>query len=358
MYSIREIPMKPRMLKILICPECKSKFRLNNLSGKGKEIMDGILCCKKCGKSYPIISGIPRIIPTSMINKELLRYFAGKYGEGVLSKETAPRKPHMITEKTSKSFGFQWSIFSEMYKEYEKNFLDYIEPLKPDFFRGKLVLDAGCGFGRHTYYAAKYGSEVVGFDLSDAVDAAYRNCRKFQKVHIVQGDIYSLPFRSSFDFIMSIGVLHHLPRPKEGYLRLVKLAKPGTLVFAWLYGKEGRSFKTVFLEGSIRKVTVRMPRRMLYYLCYLPAGLYHTANIFYRVLKRMGAGSIAERIPFRNYAKFPFRVKLADAYDFLGTPINNYYTMAECEKWARDAKLKETSVTSLGGRSWRVFGRK
>jgi SAM-dependent methyltransferase len=246
-----------------------------------------------------------------------------------------------------------------MFGEYERGFLDYISPLKPAFFRGKVVLDAGCGFGRFTSYAARYGAEVVGFDLSDAVEAAYRNCRGMKKVHIVQGDIYHLPFGKRFDFIMSIGVLHHLPDPKGGYVSLAGLMRKGTLLFAWLYGREGRTFKVVFLEGTIRRLTVRMPQRMLYYLCYVPAALYHFSNGLHNLLKRWGPTSgLAGSLPFKNYAGYPFGVKLADAYDFLGTPVNNYYTREECEEWARDAGLKDVSVTSLKGRSWRIFGSK
>lgn len=351
--------MKKRLLDIITCPECGGTLNISKLESEKTEIIDGLLSCKECKNTYPVINGIPRMLPTSMINGKLVDYFEKKYGMDVMATgKTDGSDAQKITEKTSKSFGFQWNVFSEMHKEYEQNFLNYVKPLKPSFFSSKLVLDAGCGFGRHTYYAAEYGSEVVGFDLSDAVEAAYKNCRKFPKVHIIQADIYNLPFRGKFDFIMSIGVLHHLPRPKEGYMELVRLARPKTLILVWLYGSEGRAFKTVFLEGTIRKIAVRMPQRMLYYFCYLPAALYHTANQLYKALDRLGAKSLAEKMPFKNYAKFPFRVKLADAYDFLGTPINNYYTREECEKWAKDAKLKDISVTSLGGRSWRIFGKK
>ncbi len=350
--------MKKSLLRILSCP-CGGELSLDVLDKNGIEINDGIMNCVSCKQSYPIINGIPRMLPASMINNSVLRQFTEKYKESLPNHaEINDKKAEKIKVETSKSFGFQWNVFSEMHKEYEKNFLNYIEPLRPSFFKNKIVLDAGCGFGRHTYYAARYGAEVIGFDLSDAVDAAYQNCRKFPNVHIVQGDIYNLPFRKKFDFIMSIGVLHHLPYPKKGYAELVKLAKSGTLILAWLYGSEGRTFKTVFLEGTIRKITVGMPQRMLYYFCYIPAILYHTLNKLYRLLGWFGASGLAERIPFKNYAKFPFRVKLADAYDFLGTPINNYYSREECEQWIKDENLRKSSVTSLGGRSWRLFGTK
>ena len=63
-----------------------------------------------------------------------------------------------------------------MYPHWEENFRSYFEPLvKRDDFAGKLVLDAGCGFGRHAFYAAKFGAEVLAMDLSEAVEAAYEN---------------------------------------------------------------------------------------------------------------------------------------------------------------------------------------
>ncbi|MFH0956327.1 MAG: methyltransferase domain-containing protein, partial [Candidatus Aenigmatarchaeota archaeon] len=255
--------MKKRLLSLLACPSCGRGLSLSILKENGGKTEDGLLSCGGCKESYPVIAGILRMLPSSMINSALLSQFRQRYGNILPEKKTGGGGAQKLKEKTSESFGFQWNAFSEMYPEYEKNFLSYIEPLKPSFFRGKLVLDAGCGFGRHTYYAAKYGGEVVGFDLSDAVEAAYRNCGRMKNVHIVQGDIYHLPFSGKFSFIMSIGVLHHLPDPRAGYMKLVELARPGTLVYAWLYGKEGRTFKTVFLEGTIRKVAVRMPKRML-----------------------------------------------------------------------------------------------
>jgi SAM-dependent methyltransferase/uncharacterized protein YbaR (Trm112 family) len=351
--------MKRTLLSILVCPSCGKGLALRVLGEEGREITEGLLTCKGCGDSYPVIRGIARMLPASMINRHLLDSFMEKHGNLPASFGRAERSStQAVKERTSKSFGFQWNVFSEMHKEYEKNFLNYVHPKDPSFFRGKKVLDAGCGFGRHTYYAAKYGADVVGFDLSDAVDAAYRNCGKMPNVHIVQGDIYNLPFRKAFDFVMSIGVLHHLPQPEKGYRSLVGLLRRGDEIFAWLYGSEGRAFKTKFLEGTIRKAALRMPQRMLYYFCYLPASLYHASNLLYRALRRLGAAGTAEKIPFKNYAKFPFRVKLADSYDFLGTPINTYYTKEEATQWAKNAGLRDISVTSLGGRSWRVFGRK
>jgi ubiquinone/menaquinone biosynthesis C-methylase UbiE len=50
--------------------------------------------------------------------------------------------------RTALSFGYEWQRFPEMYAEWEKQFLDYMQPHNPEFFKGKKVLDAGCGNGR------------------------------------------------------------------------------------------------------------------------------------------------------------------------------------------------------------------
>lgn len=352
--------MKLGVLDILSCPDCSGSLKAEAFTKDGKEIKDGILKCKKCGKYFPIINGIPRMLPLRMINGSLISRFLDRYGDRVPKDllKTGGKDTEELKRKTSESFGFQWNVFPVIRKEHEQNFLNYIAPIKPSFFRKKLVLDAGCGFGRHTYFSAKWGAEVVGFDLSDAVEAAYKNCGRMPKVHIVQGDIYNPPFRRDFDFIMSIGVLHHLPKPKQGFLRLVDLAKKNTDVFIWLYGREGRWFKIHIVEGIIRRATTRMPHRMLYYLCYIPASLYHFTNLVYKSLNRLGASGIARHLPFKDWAKFEFKSKHQDAFDLLATPVNNYYTREEVLQWGKDAKLKGIKVTSLDGKSWRLFGKK
>ena len=62
------------------------------------------------------------------------------------------------------------------------------------------LLDCGCGKGRHLRVMAGFGaSELVGVDVSDAVDVAYANTRELGNVNIVQADLHRLPLRNEFD---------------------------------------------------------------------------------------------------------------------------------------------------------------
>ena len=64
--------------------------------------------------------------------------------------------------------------YSQLTDADRKEFLGWISPLTPRDFGDRVVLDAGCGKGRHIFLAAQFKARtVVGVDLSDAVEAAY-----------------------------------------------------------------------------------------------------------------------------------------------------------------------------------------
>ncbi len=159
--------MKPRLLEMLACPTCAGQLELRDAQADPEcegEIKSGELVCLSCAARFSVRDGIPRLLPAGL----------------------SP-----VVERTSAAFGWQWKEFVELYDQYEAQFLDWIHPIQPDFFRDKVVLDAGCGNGRHAYYAGQYGAqEVVAMDLSDAVETAYANLGKMPNVHVVQGDIY------------------------------------------------------------------------------------------------------------------------------------------------------------------------
>jgi len=252
-----------------------------------------------------------------------------------------------LKERTANSFGFEWSHFDTIYSQYENNFLSYVWPLEPDSFKNKKVIDAGCGAGRHSYFLAKYGAEVTAFDFSPrAVQAARTNLGRHPNVNVVQEDIYHLPdsWQDRFDIVLCIGVLHHLPDPREGFRQLLKIVKPGGMIAIWVYGKRDNKMAQVLYEPT-RRVTTRIPHQALYYLSWLPAAAVEAAN-------RTGAPL------FRHYSQFPFRTKWNDAFDVLSAPRANYYDLGEIQSWYEEAGLKDTKITErmLGGKAKGIRG--
>jgi len=175
--------MREFLKKILICPQCHGEFETVVFAREEEEVIDGILYCKLCGKAYPIIYSIPRMLEDALQrNADFLIKFSKELKDLQIEIPPAKSSSHSrIDELTQSSFGFQWSHFSEMSCDFKENFLNYIYPQGPSFFKGKVGLDIGCGFGRHIYNAAQFGAEMVGIDFSLAIDSTYKNTKQFFK---------------------------------------------------------------------------------------------------------------------------------------------------------------------------------
>jgi len=261
-------------------------------------------------------------------------------------------------EFTKGSFGYQWTKFPDMVKEFREDFLKFIYPVRPSFLKGKLILDAGCGFGRHLYYAASFGATAIGMDLSKAVDEAWKNTRTQPRAYIVQGDIYNPPFREEiFDYVYSLGVLHHLPVPEEGLHALLSLLKPQGTLSIWVYSKS-RKVANALLE-MVRFLARRLPYPLMNALSFMMASLDWGIFIFpYKVLRKYG---LMERFAFPRvmlYARYPFVVCWTDWFDRLSAPIRFYYDKKDLQGWARRARLKNVHISPTGLYGWRLRGRK
>lgn len=111
---------------------------------------------------------------------------------------------------------------------------------QPSDLKGKRVLDVGCGTGRYLEVVLKEEPEsLVGVDLSEAVYVAAENLLlKNNRLMLLQCDANHLPLPDQvFDFVYSIGVIHHTPDPYKTWKNLVRLVKPGGRFAIWVYGK-------------------------------------------------------------------------------------------------------------------------
>ena len=102
--------------------------------------------------------------------------------------------------------------------------------------------------------------EIFGVDLSEAVDAAYLNTRKYSNIHILQADLMRLPFkRKAFDFIFGEGVLHHTPDTKKAFQTLLNFLSPEGEIAIYIYKKKGPIRE--FCDDYIRHFTTGLSYR-------------------------------------------------------------------------------------------------
>lgn len=264
-----------------------------------------------------------------------------------------------LKSETAESFGYEWDAFGGPRPEWRRNFVDYMQPHPLSFFEGKSVLDVGTGSGRHAGEAARQGARVVAVDLGDAIDVARRNVPP--EVMTVQADAEALPFApASFDFVMSIGVLHHLPDTGRALRALVPFAKPGGRVHVYLYWWPTRRSHRLILRGvsMARRLTTQMPHRLLHAACYPLAALLFIAVVLpYRLLRRFPRlEPIADALPLKIYADYPFGVLVNDQFDRFSAPIERRFTREQAERLMVDAGLEDVRV--LPNHGWVCDGRR
>lgn len=96
-----------------------------------------------------------------------------------------------------------------------------VEPHLRDFagfhqWRGKRVLEIGCGMGWDAVEFAKHGAHYVGVDISeDSVKLAKQQFEAYGlegEFHVLDaGDSEALKQLGEFDLVYSMGVIHHYP---------------------------------------------------------------------------------------------------------------------------------------------------
>jgi SAM-dependent methyltransferase len=147
-----------------------------------------------------------------------------------------------LREHQRQSFDYQWSALP-----YHDQFLtneawkalaaaDVAARLdKPlEWFRGKKVLDCGCGPGRHVYAFAQMGARVVAFDTSPTGLAEVgRLAEQFPgQIEAFEHDVLrDIPVDCDFDVVWCYGVIHHTGDAFRALTNIARHVRPG----GWLY---------------------------------------------------------------------------------------------------------------------------
>jgi SAM-dependent methyltransferase len=328
--------MRRPFVEDLLCPI--SADRLELVTGETDDIVwSGELVCRGCGHRWAVQDGVPRLVPPDLPEDQ---------------------------QRTGDAFAAEWLHFDEMHPEFEAQFLDWLDPIEPSFFEGKRVLDAGCGTGRHAFYAARFGaSEVVALELGESVETARRVLEPFANVDVVQADLLRPPLRSpadggGFDLVYCIGVLHHLPNPREGIRALVELLRPGGTLAVWVYGYENNGFVRNVVE-PLRRVSTRVPPPLLRALSWPFGAAFHlVAKGVYRPLRGTKVG---RALPLNEYlasvGRFSFRHNYAIVFDQLVAPTSVYIKGVELEQWLDENGLVDVALSHRHANSWRGRGR-
>lgn len=135
-------------------------------------------------------------------------------------------------------------IYGKIPKQKAENYLKNLEITKEDT-NNKELLIAGVGAGKELKYLNDFGWKITAIDLF--IDKARQENVKLD-INLIQTDIIKFNPINRYDYIYSVGVLHHTPEPRKYFNHLVKLLKPQGKIYIWIYNKQRfgflRRFKT------------------------------------------------------------------------------------------------------------------
>lgn len=304
--------MNPRILPLLACPECRASLVLEATARDGDEVLEGGLRCDACARRYAIRNGIPRFVD----------------GDAYAA-----------------SFSRQWWRFRQVQldslrrgDETRERFVAMTGTAEGDL-TGRRVLEVGCGPGKFLETVLGMGAEAFGVDISFAVDAARENFGVRPDVHLIQADVFRLPFvDSAFDLVFSLGVLHHTPDCRRAFEQLPRLAAPGGRVAIWVYAQE----IVPHFNRRLRSITRRMPPGLLYAACLAVVPFTYLFNIPYLRAPFYGLRSYFQWISWGGW-----RERWLDTVDWYSCWYQSAHTYPEVHRWFLDAGLDDVRLGEI-----------
>jgi len=266
--------MRKQLLDRLVCPQCHGDLTCDVVETRDDgDIMTGHLDCPACPARYPVTGGIPRFVPS---------------------------------DNYASSFGYQWNRFRQEQIDSLNGMQQSEQRLRtetewdPASLTDQWVLDAGCGAGRFLEVAGRISeAQVVGVDISGAVEAARETLEGRPNTHLVQASLFALPFRpGTFDAAYCIGVIQHTPDPPAAIRGVARAVRPGGRIAITAY--ERRRFTMWYSKYWVRPLTRRLKQEhLLQVIKVAMPPLFAASEILFRI---PGLGRVFQfMLPIANY---------------------------------------------------------
>jgi len=270
-----------------------------------------------------------------------------------------------IDKKVVDEFGDEWLKFFEQDDDIvKKGGEEYFDILNDSIINSKTyVLDIGCGTGRWTKYISPKVGFIEAVDPSNAIFAADKLLGKTKNVRLSKASIETLPFADeTFDFVMSIGVLHHTPNTQQALIDCVKKVKKDGYFYVYLYyNLENRGFfyKSLFkLSDLVRRFVSRLPGKIKHLVCDVLAIIFYMPFILTgRFFNFLGFKNLAKKMPLHGYQNRSFFMIRNDTLDRFGTRLEQRFSSKQIIEMMENAGLTDI-VISPGIPLYHAVGRK
>ena len=249
-----------------------------------------------------------------------------------------------MQQKKQSEWHEQWSMLQD-----DELFLfkDWIYPVTLEDFKGHTVLECGCGGGQHTSFVAPYAGHLTAVDLNTTDIARERNA-KFTNIDFVEADLGNMDLGKQFDFVFSIGVVHHTDDPDRTFENMKKHTKSGGKTIVWVYSKEGNGLVAGMVEPIRKAFLVKMSRKGLLTLSRITTALMYLPiyTVYYLPLKFLPFYEY-----FGNFRKLSYYRNTLNVFDKLNAPQVDFISRERIGRWFNENDYTDIHI-------WRGSGTK
>jgi len=260
-----------------------------------------------------------------------------------------------VGARTIADFGEQWTAYSNTSGFFGSAdlFNDFLGPLLIDRnLQGRSVAEIGSGTGRFVNVMAAAGAaQIIALEPSQAMCVLREKTTPFRdRITYLETTGDRLPPSGDVDYVISIGVIHHIPDPEPVMAAAFRALKHGGRCVIWLYGREGNGLY-LFVVHSLRMFTRALPHRALE----LVVALLYPLLRAYMALCRVLPLPLAEYMRRVLLPLTPAARRLV-IYDQLNPAYAKYYTRAEAHALMAKAGFADIQLHHRHGISWTVAG--
>jgi ubiquinone/menaquinone biosynthesis C-methylase UbiE len=263
------------------------------------------------------------------------------------------------------SFGEEWKKFQDFQEDdLKRTAAEYFDILDDTILtKNSYCLDAGCGTGRYTKVLADRVGFFEAVDPSEAIFAADNLLKNTKNVRITKASIEKLPFPdNTFDFVMSIGVLHHIPDTQKAMQNCVDKVKKGGYFYIYLYyslDNKNMYYKWLFnISALFRGVICKLPSVPKKIVCDILAIIFYMPFVILgQLFAKLGFHELAKNIPLSYYQNKSFYIIRNDALDRFGTSLEHRFSKAEIENMMTKCGLIDI-IFSNKTPYWHAVGKK